>query len=76
MRILIQNIESRKYLAGVRKCVGAVRNAKDFAVPVLAYAVGKKLMTGRFRIVLHFPESGHVINFMEGTGQPVRSLAA
>jgi len=68
MRILIQNVKSRKYLAGVRKFVGAVRHAKDFAAPVLAYEIGKNVIAGRFRVVLHFPESGQVIDFMEGTG--------
>jgi hypothetical protein len=76
MRILIQNVESRKYLAGVRKCVGAVRHAKDFAAPVFAYEVGRKLMAGRFRVVLHFPKSGQLVDFMEGTGQSIRPAAA
>jgi hypothetical protein len=74
MRILIQNVETRKYLAGVRKCVGAARHAKDFAVPVLAYAVGQKLIAGRFCVVLHFPKTGRLVDFMGGTG--TRSAAA
>ena len=71
MRILIQNVESRKYLAGARKCVAAVRQAKDFAAPVLAFEVGKNLIAGKFRVVLHFPESGQIVDFMEGTGKSV-----
>jgi len=70
MRILIQNLENGKYLAGVRKSVASVYNAKDFVSPALAYAIGNKIVAGRFRVILHSPESGGLIDFMAGAGQP------
>ena len=76
MRILIQNVENRKYLAGDGEWVSAVRAANNFPMITLAYDVAKHIMPGKFRILLHLLDTDELINLIEGVGRPNRCALA
>jgi hypothetical protein len=57
MKVLIQNPESRKFLARRGGWDDTVINARDFRTPVKAIAFAKDTGMEDFRLVLHFPDN-------------------
>jgi hypothetical protein len=66
MKVLIQNPESRKFLARRGGWDDTVINARDFRTPVKAIAFAKDTGIHDFRVVLHFPENDGSTGFMLG----------
>jgi hypothetical protein len=55
MRVLIQDAESRLYVAPQNGWSWAAPEARDFSFTAYAREVAQRLGMKRFRIVLHFP---------------------
>lgn len=66
MKVLIQNSESRKFLARRGGWDDTVINARDFRTPVNAIAFANETGLQGFRVVLHFPENDGSPGFMLG----------
>jgi hypothetical protein len=75
MRILVQDIESNKYLTREGEWTTAPTEARDFPITTLAYDVAKHVTSGRFGVILHFCESGELVNLVQGSGWAVRRQA-
>jgi hypothetical protein len=66
MKVLIQNPESRKFLARRGGWDDTVINARDFRTPVKAIAFAKDTGMEDFRVVLHFPDNNGSTGLMLG----------
>jgi hypothetical protein len=69
MRVLIQSVETRKYLAANGDWTPALEEARNFGVSTFAYRCGVHAASGRFRVVLHFPTTRELISILEGQGR-------
>ena len=68
MRVLIQDLDSDKYVGDDGELTSDPEAAKDFGVTDFAYECGVHLACAPFRVVLHLPGTGELIEFMEGRG--------
>jgi hypothetical protein len=68
MRILVQDILSGKYLTARVKWTSAPLDGRAFPTTGWAYDIAHHVLTGRFRVVLHFPESGDLETVVYGVG--------
>ncbi len=68
MRILIQQVGDRRYYSGNGGWTMAVADALGFPSTALAHTIARHMLSGEFRVMLHLPESGGLLDFDGGTG--------
>jgi hypothetical protein len=68
MKVIIRDLESRKYLSAHGRWVPAAHEAKDFIALVPAYNFAKENTCGRFQVILYCPEDNYHKSIIDGTG--------
>ena len=72
MRVLVQSGDNLKFLANDGDWVTSVEAAKDVPVAALGFYIARHFSGGPFRVMLHSPETGELIHFVEGMGRAAR----
>lgn len=71
MKVLVQNMESRLFLAPRGGWTKEVLEADDFIVTTIAFNLGRQMTAGPFRVLLLIAETNELIPFMDGMGRAV-----
>jgi hypothetical protein len=69
MKVLIQNVVTKRYLSACGRWVGAADDAKDFYALIPAYHFARQHTEGRFTVVLYSPDDNYCMNIIDGEGE-------
>jgi hypothetical protein len=75
MTVLLQDVQTAKYLATDGCWVAAAADARNFHASVLACDAGRTSVSGPFRVVFHFADVKYSINVMNGVGTAAPAAA-
>ncbi len=71
MKVIIQNLTTRRHLSADGRWVRAAEDAKDFYSLIPAYHFARQNTEGRFTVVLYCPDDNYCTNIIEGEGEGV-----
>jgi hypothetical protein len=73
MKVIIRDLETRKYFSPNGQWVAAAIDAKDFCALVPAYNFAKQNTRVRFQIILYCPDDNYHTGIIDGMGMATSS---
>ena len=75
MKVIIQDIAAREFLAANGRWVADMTGAQDFGTLLRAYHFAQANTSIHFRVLLHCPEDDYTASIIEGFGLAGEDLA-